>query len=140
MGRACQLRTIGGFVVFVSKAQNERIETWYSLALIASSLKPGERTNSTAITHPLGCQDCHFAHTHTRGPWHGAAEYSAKYSDTGDLADPGIGIGELRALAGRQWRPDRVHAHGWPYTAAMRSGSLMSDEPMVVRCISLVPS
>jgi MoaA/NifB/PqqE/SkfB family radical SAM enzyme len=39
----------------------------------------------------LGCQDCHFAHTHTRGPWTSRrlpmAYEPADYESTGDLAD-----------------------------------------------------
>lgn len=37
----------------------------------------------------LGCQDCHFAHTHTRGPWVGRPRrLPMAFEGTGDLADP----------------------------------------------------
>jgi MoaA/NifB/PqqE/SkfB family radical SAM enzyme len=36
----------------------------------------------------LGCQDCHFAHTHTRGPWASKSRtLPMAYEGTGDLAD-----------------------------------------------------
>lgn len=35
----------------------------------------------------LGCQSCHFAHTHTRGPWSGKAMLPMAFESTGDLAD-----------------------------------------------------
>lgn len=35
-----------------------------------------------------GCQSCHFAHTHTRGPW--ASRARALTVDTGDMADAAI--------------------------------------------------
>lgn len=36
----------------------------------------------------LGCQSCHFAHTHVAGPWAGQAVRPTGYADTGRLADP----------------------------------------------------
>lgn len=37
---------------------------------------------------PLGCQSCHFAYTHTRGPWTGKARaLPMAYAGVGDLAD-----------------------------------------------------
>lgn len=37
---------------------------------------------------PLGCQSCHFAYTHSRGPWvHRARVLPMAYSSLGDLAD-----------------------------------------------------
>lgn len=45
----------------------------------------------------LGCQDCHFAHTHVRGPWATRARaLPMTYDATGDLADPAL---VKRALA-----------------------------------------
>lgn len=35
----------------------------------------------------LGCQSCHFAHTHVAGPWAGRATKPTDYSDTGRFAD-----------------------------------------------------
>lgn len=36
----------------------------------------------------LGCQDCHFAHTHVRGPWATARRaFPMAFENTGDLAD-----------------------------------------------------
>lgn len=38
----------------------------------------------------LGCQDCHFAHTHTRGPWTAKPRtLPMAFESTGDLADVG---------------------------------------------------
>ncbi len=39
----------------------------------------------------LGCQDCHFAHTHVKGPWAIKSRLlPMAYSGTGDLADYGV--------------------------------------------------
>jgi len=35
----------------------------------------------------LGCEGCHFAHTHTKGPWAGKALLPMAYENTGDVAD-----------------------------------------------------
>jgi MoaA/NifB/PqqE/SkfB family radical SAM enzyme len=49
----------------------------------------------------LGCQDCHFAHTHIRGPWATKPRIlPMAYDSTGDLADVGLvrrGLVELAA-------------------------------------------
>lgn len=51
----------------------------------------------------LGCQDCHFAHTHVRGPWAMKARtLPMAFDGTGDLADTGL---VLRTL-------DDLHAAG----------------------------
>ena len=48
----------------------------------------------------LGCQDCHFAHTHTRGPWVSKSRtLPMAYSDTGDLADVVLVERTLREMA-----------------------------------------
>jgi MoaA/NifB/PqqE/SkfB family radical SAM enzyme len=38
----------------------------------------------------LGCQFCHFAHTHVGGPWADKPEKPAGYEDTGRFADAGL--------------------------------------------------
>ncbi len=39
----------------------------------------------------LGCQDCHFAHTHVRGPWASRPRaLPMAFDSTGDLADPAM--------------------------------------------------
>jgi MoaA/NifB/PqqE/SkfB family radical SAM enzyme len=39
----------------------------------------------------LGCQDCHFAHTHSKGPWTSKARaLPMAFDSTGDLADIGL--------------------------------------------------
>ncbi len=39
----------------------------------------------------LGCDHCHFAHTHVRGPWTGLERVMPDaYANTGDLADPAL--------------------------------------------------
>jgi MoaA/NifB/PqqE/SkfB family radical SAM enzyme len=49
----------------------------------------------------LGCQSCHFAHTHTRGPWAKASRVlPMAFDGTGDLADMivvGRGLREMAA-------------------------------------------
>lgn len=49
----------------------------------------------------LGCQDCHFAHTHTRGPWvTGKRVLPMAFDGVGDLADPVLvkrGLREMHA-------------------------------------------
>ena len=52
----------------------------------------------------LGCQDCHFAHTHTRGPWAargatGDRRLPVAFSGTGDLADPALVMRGLSEMA-----------------------------------------
>lgn len=54
----------------------------------------------------LGCEACHFAHTHVRGPWAAVAgrPLPMAYDQTGDLADTGLvkrGLAEM-AEAGVQ--------------------------------------
>ena len=46
----------------------------------------------------LGCQDCHFAHTHVRGPWASLGPMPG-YATTGDLADTGVVERGLREMA-----------------------------------------
>lgn len=49
----------------------------------------------------LGCQSCHFAHTHTRGPWTTRdRRLPMAFDGTGDLADVSVvrrGLGEMAA-------------------------------------------
>lgn len=49
----------------------------------------------------LGCQDCHFAHTHSRGPWtQRSRSLPMAFESTGDLADPALvsrALGEMSA-------------------------------------------
>lgn len=48
----------------------------------------------------LGCQDCHFAHTHVKGPW--ASKFRVlpmAYDGTGDLADTALVLRTLDELA-----------------------------------------
>lgn len=48
----------------------------------------------------LGCQDCHFAHTHTRGPWTVRPRaLPMAYDSTGDLADIDLVIRALADMA-----------------------------------------
>lgn len=51
----------------------------------------------------LGCQSCHFAHTHTRGPWAMRdRRLPMAFSEVGDYANPNLvqrGLGEM-AVAG----------------------------------------
>lgn len=46
-------------------------------------------------TCSLGCQSCHFAHTHVAGPWAKDAIKPKDYSDTGRFADPSVLIPAL---------------------------------------------
>ncbi len=51
----------------------------------------------------LGCQDCHFAHTHVKGPWATKPRLlPMAYESTGDLADTGL---VMRAM-------DELHSAG----------------------------
>lgn len=51
---------------------------------------------------PLGCQACHFAHTHTRGPWtRQDRRLPMAFEGSGDLADVTLvrrALGEMRAM------------------------------------------
>lgn len=48
----------------------------------------------------LGCQDCHFAHTHTRGPWAMKSRLlPMAFDGTGDLADPRLVVRGLAEMA-----------------------------------------
>ncbi len=48
----------------------------------------------------LGCQDCHFAHTHTKGPWAVKdRRLPMAFDSTGDLADPVLVRRALREMA-----------------------------------------
>lgn len=52
----------------------------------------------------LGCQSCHFAHTHVAGPWAHVATKPASYSDTGRMADSLLvlrALGEMAAVGVR---------------------------------------
>lgn len=43
----------------------------------------------------LGCQSCHFSHTHTKGPWAGRSLLPMAFDNTGDLADTELVKGNL---------------------------------------------
>lgn len=47
----------------------------------------------------LGCQSCHFAHTHTKGPWAGRAMLPMAFESTGDLADVDLVVKTLWEMA-----------------------------------------
>lgn len=48
----------------------------------------------------LGCQDCHFAHTHVKGPWAAKGRVlPLAYDSTGDLADFGLVTHALDQMA-----------------------------------------
>jgi MoaA/NifB/PqqE/SkfB family radical SAM enzyme len=48
----------------------------------------------------LGCQDCHFAHTHIRGPWASVPKaLPMAYSSTGDMADTTLTMRALTEMA-----------------------------------------
>lgn len=48
----------------------------------------------------LGCMDCHFAHTHVRGPWVNKLRMlPVDFESTGDLADPRVVIRALSEMA-----------------------------------------
>ncbi len=53
----------------------------------------------------LGCQSCHFAHTHTKGPWAGRdRRLPMAFEDCGDLADTDLvlrALDEMEALGVR---------------------------------------
>lgn len=99
----------------------------------------------------LGCQDCHFAHTHVRGPWATRSKaLPMAYDGTGDLADVDLvmrGLDEM-AEAGVQavvWSgggEPTTHPHWLPivdYAAAKgfqqgmyTLGGLLSDNSAAV--------
>lgn len=48
----------------------------------------------------LGCQDCHFAHTHSKGPWTSKARaLLMAFDSTGDLADEALVTRALEQMA-----------------------------------------
>lgn len=48
----------------------------------------------------LGCQDCHFAHTHSKGPWTTKARtLPMAFEGTGDLADANVVVPALKDMA-----------------------------------------
>lgn len=62
----------------------DRLHGW------ATGLKPAPVTVEWDLSNRcvLGCQDCHFAHTHVRGPWAQRPKgLPMAYTSTGDLAD-----------------------------------------------------
>ena len=65
-------------------AHCDRLGEWQA------GLKPAPVTVEWDLSNRcvLGCQDCHFAHTHTRGPWAVRdRRLPVAFSGTGDLAD-----------------------------------------------------
>lgn len=77
------------------------------LAAWQSGLKPAPVKVEWDLTNvcSLGCQSCHFAHTHVAGPWATKARTRPMaYSDTGRMADPTLverALGEMAAVGVR---------------------------------------
>ncbi len=95
----------------------------------------------------LGCGYCHFAHTHTKGPW--ASKFRLlpmAWEGTGDLADAALvrrGLSSMSAAGVRgvvwsgggeptvhpEWLPIMEHAHGVGLRQGMyTAGGLLRDE------------
>lgn len=77
-------------------AHLDRLEAW----------KRGEKPAPVTIEWDLsnrcylGCQSCHFAHTHTKGPWTRKNRVlPTAYDSTGDLADPVLVKHAIREMA-----------------------------------------
>ena len=65
-------------------AHCDRLGEWQA------GLKPAPVTVEWYLSNRcvLGCQDCHFAHTHSRGPWVARSRaLPMAFAGTGDLAD-----------------------------------------------------
>lgn len=63
--------------------------------------KPGPVTVEWDLSNrcTLGCQDCHFAHTHVKGPWAvKARSVSPDYANTGDIADTSLVVRSMREV------------------------------------------
>lgn len=74
------------------------------LAAWQSGMKPAPVTVEWDLTNvcSLGCQSCHFAHTHVAGPWSGRHRVKpAGYTDTGRMASAETverGLAEMAAV------------------------------------------
>ncbi len=67
-----------------------------------SGLKPAPVTVEWDLSNrcSLGCQDCHFAHTHSRGPWvQKPRSLPMAFDSTGDLAELGIVVQAVAEMA-----------------------------------------
>lgn len=64
-------------------AHMERLMAWKQGGTPAPVTLEWDLSNACS----LGCQSCHFAHTHTAGPWAGLASKPTGYAETGVLAD-----------------------------------------------------
>ena len=66
----------------------DRVVAW------ARGHKPGPVTLEWDLSNrcPYGCRDCHFAHTHTKGPWtkDASRRLPMLHDQGGDLADAGL--------------------------------------------------
>ncbi len=68
-------------------AHVDRLAGWKSGARPAPVTVEWDLSNACS----LGCQSCHFAHTHMKGPWAGRARaLPTGYSDTGTFADMAV--------------------------------------------------
>jgi GTP 3',8-cyclase len=77
----------------------DRIVAWNRGAMPAPVTVEWDLSNRCV----LGCQDCHFAHTHVKGPWASKPRtLPMAYESTGDLADTGL---VMRAI-------DELHSAG----------------------------
>lgn len=82
-------------------AHLDRLASWQAGSRPAPVTVEWDLTNVCS----LGCQSCHFAHTHVGGPW--STKFRVKpdqYSDTGRMADPEIvehGLSEMAAVGVR---------------------------------------
>ena len=72
------------------------------LAAWKAGVKPAPVTVEWDLSNRcyLGCEACHFAHTHTRGPWvHQERRLPMAWQGTGDLASPDVVERGLREMA-----------------------------------------
>lgn len=68
-------------------AHLDRLAAWQAGGSAAPVTVEWDLSNACS----LGCQDCHFAHTHLRGPWAAKARpVPSGYSDTGLFADEAL--------------------------------------------------
>ena len=86
-------------------AHLDRLATWNAKARgdigYNSDPTPGPVTVEWDLSNrcSLGCIECHFAHTHVRGPWAGKALLPMAYESTGDLADLNVVARGLEQMA-----------------------------------------
>lgn len=73
----------------------DRLAIWQNGGSVAPVTVEWDLSNRCA----LGCMDCHFAHTHTRGPWTAKKRTLPMAFDAGgDLADENLVISGLREM------------------------------------------